>query len=76
MYFLMRLSKPISLLIGGYSYTKEFAPLGTEFFPFKSNPQIRSDTVSTIKAENKYFFQSVWEAVKCQGKNQEKVREF
>ena len=60
MYFLMRLSKPISLLIGGYSYRKEFAPLGTKFFPFKSNPQIRSDTVSTIKVENNFYFFRVY----------------
>ena len=51
MYFLMRWSKPISL-IGGYSYRKEFAPLVSKFFPL-SNPQIRSDRVSTIKVENK-----------------------
>ena len=58
MYFLMRKSKPISLLIGGYSYRKEFAPLGSQFFCFKSNPQIRSDTVSTIKVENENIFLS------------------
>ena len=51
MYFLMRQSRPISLLSGDYSYTKEFAL-------FKSNPQIRSDTVSTIKVENKNIFLS------------------
>ena len=28
MYFLMRKSKPISLLIAGYSYRKVFAPSG------------------------------------------------
>ena len=29
---LMRQSKPIPLLIGGYSQRKEFAPLGSKFF--------------------------------------------
>ena len=35
LYFLMRQSKPISLFIGGYSYRKEFAPLGSKFFPLR-----------------------------------------
>ena len=73
MYFLMRACKPISLLIGGYSCRKEFAPL-EQILSFKSNPQIRSDTVSTIKVENIFFiFQRVWKTVKrCRGK----IREF
>ena len=55
MYFLMRQSKPISLLIGGYSYRKEFAPM-EQILSFKSNPQIRSDIVSTIKVKNIFFY--------------------
>ena len=73
MYFLMRYSRPISLLIGGYSYRKEFAPLGSKFFPLSVTPQIRSGIVSTIKVKNNFFiFHGVWKTVKCQGK----VREF
>ena len=33
MYILMRQAMPISLRIGGFSYRKEFAPLGSKFFP-------------------------------------------
>ena len=35
LYFLMRQSKPVSLFIGGYSERKEFAPLGSKFFPLR-----------------------------------------
>ena len=38
-YFLMRQSKPISLRIGGYSQRKEFAPLGSKFFPLRVTPK-------------------------------------
>ena len=59
------MSKPISLLIGGYSYRKEFAPQGKNLLPteqilsFKSNPQLGSDTVTTIKVKNTNDFLSV-----------------
>ena len=51
-----------------------------QILSFKSNPQIWSDTVSTIKLKNKNDF--VWdlsegmENCKMSGKNQGKVREF
>ena len=76
MYFLMRWSKPISLLMGGggggglplkerISFPRE------QILSFKSNPQILSDTVSTLKLKNKNDFfkicQGVWKTVKCQG---------
>ena len=53
-------------------------PLGEQILSFKSNPQNRSDIVSTIKVKNKIFFfnfQRVWKTVKCQ-ENIGKVREF
>ena len=34
---------------------KEFAPLGSKFFPLRV-PQIRSNTVSTIKVKSKNIF--------------------
>ena len=39
MYFLLRLSEPISHLIGGYSLRKELAPLGSKFFLLRVTPK-------------------------------------
>ena len=73
MYFLMRKSKSISLLIGGYSYRKECAPLGSKFFLLRVTPRFE------VKQKNKidYFYLSEsMENCKMSGKNQGKVREF
>ena len=85
MYFLMRWSKPISLLMGGgggggggggLPLKERISSPRERILSFKSNPQILSDTVSTLKLKNKNDFfkicQRVWKTVKCQGK----VREF
>ena len=83
-YILMRLSKTISLCIGGL--------LLKEFFPLRVTPKF-SDTVNTIQVKNGVCFlvlicQRVWtgydffyllegmENCKMSGKNQGKVREF
>ena len=46
---------------------------------FKSTPQFRSDTVSTIMVKNETDFficHRVWKAVECQGKIREKSGNF
>ena len=68
-----------SPLIGGYSYRKEFAPMGNKFFPLRVTPKFRNDIVSTMKVKNKYiffYFSEGMENCKMSGKNQGKVREF
>ena len=72
----------------GYSYWKQFASLGSKFFPlraapareqilsYESSPQIRSDTVSTIKVVKKVYLSEGMENCKMSGKNQGKVREL
>ena len=54
--------------------------LGEQILSFKSNFQILSDTVSTIKLKNKkhFFFicQRIWKTAKCQGKIREKSGSF
>ena len=49
MYFLMRLSKPISLLIGGYSCGKEFATLGSKFFLLRVTPKLEVIQLAPLK---------------------------
>ena len=49
MHFLMRASKPISLLTGGYSYRKEFAPLGSKFFPLRVTPKLEVIQLAPLK---------------------------
>ena len=74
MYFLMGLSKPISFLIEGYSYRKEFALLGSKFFPSRVTPKLEVIQLVPFNREEilVFVFQRVWKFVKCQGK----VREF
>ena len=45
----MGLSKPISLLIGGYSYRKEFAPLGSKFFRSRVSPKLEVIQLAPLK---------------------------
>ena len=49
MFFLMRLSMPISLLIGDNSYRKEFAPLGSKLFPLKVTLKFEGVSLFTDK---------------------------
>ena len=52
---------------------------GKQILSFKSNPQFLSDTGSTIKVKNFFFFfyqLVVWKTVKCQGKMREKSGDF
>ena len=49
MYFLMRWSKPICLLIGGYSLRKEFAPLWSKFFPLRGTPKFEVIQFAPLK---------------------------
>ena len=60
MYILMRLSKPNSLCIGGYSERKEFAPLGSKFFPLRVTPKSEVIQLTPLKYRIKMtFFLSV-----------------
>ena len=56
----------------GLLLKKRICSHGEQIFSIKSNPQIRSDTVNTIKVKNKDdFFGSVrgYGKLKCQGKS-------
>ena len=58
MHFLMRLSKPISLLSGGYSYRKKFAPLGSKFFPIRVTPKLEEIQLAPLnyRIKKKYIY--------------------
>ena len=59
---------------------EKICSLGEQILSFKSNPQIWSDTVSTIKVKNKndFFFicQRVWKTVKIRETVREKSENF
>ena len=41
--------KPISFLIGGYSYRKECAPLVSKFFPLRVTPKFKAIQLALLK---------------------------
>ena len=55
----MSQAKPISLLIGGYSSRKEFAPLGSKFFTLRVTPKFEVIQFVPLKKRMKMFFLSV-----------------
>ena len=59
---------------------KNLLPSSFKILSFKSSPQIRSDTVCTIKVKDKneifFYLSEGMENCKLSGKNQGKVREF
>ena len=75
----MRQAKPISLLIGGYSSRKEFAPLGSKFFTLRVTPKFEVIQFAPLKKRMKMIFficERVWKTVKCQRKIREKSGNF
>ena len=79
MYFLMRWSKPISLRIGATLKRKEFAPLGSKFFPVRVTPKFEVIQIAPLKLRIKMIFFELSEGMencKMSGKNQGNVREF
>ena len=71
----MRQAKAISLLIGGYSSRKEFAP----FFTLRVTPKFEVIQFAPLKKRMKMIFficERVWKTVKCQGKIREKSGNF
>ena len=77
MYILMRYFKPISL-IGGFSERKEFAPLGSKFFPLRVTPRFEVMQLAPFKLRIKmiFYLSEGLENCKMSGKNQREVREF